>query len=570
MSDVADMLRPSRRGAIAMGVFAFALPIVLLIPFTNKAFHIDDTVYVWVAKQIVEDPFDPYGFDMNWEGTAVPVYTFNQNPPGVSYYLAALGSVFGWDEAVLHLGMAIMAGLLSLGTYLLARDFCARPMLAVLVAITSPAVYVSSTSVMSDVPMAAYYVWAIYLWKSGLDRKAGLLLVASTICISLSLLHKYFGLTAIPLLVLYTFARGRRPGAWLLYFVLPIVTLAGYQLMTNRMYGISLFSEAAQYTVKFSMSDTSEAFIAKLGLGLSFFGGCYIATMLYAAVVWPRRRIVLGVLAVCFLCWIVAMSGAVGRYRFDYLLAHHWLVIVHFGFFIGASLHFVALLTLDAWRTRDASVVLLVAWIVGTFLFASFINWSVNARTMLPMAPAVGIVLARFLESRDFEGPGRWLKFYGPALLGVMISFWVALGDFYFAEAQRRAARKFGQDNRALGVDYYHSGHWGFQYYMDEEGIAPWDSVGLRVQVGDRVVIPQNNAFPPKMNSDVARAWYDLRHTEKMSAGVSLMHLHRGAGFYTHFWGPVPYAFGSVPEEIYAVYELGDFRGLSEPDAPGR
>src|SRR2546422_5508119 len=37
-----------------------------LAPFLNKAFHIDDPLFLWMAQQIAKHPLDPYGFDVNW------------------------------------------------------------------------------------------------------------------------------------------------------------------------------------------------------------------------------------------------------------------------------------------------------------------------------------------------------------------------------------------------------------------------------------------------------------------------------------------------------------------------
>src|SRR5690606_16153236 len=99
---------------------AFLIPTILLLPFATKAFHIDDTVYLRVAEHIRTDPFDFYGFAMNWYGESEPVWKFNKNPPGVSYFLAFVPLFTGFEEVPLHAAMAIVTGLLSLGTYFLA------------------------------------------------------------------------------------------------------------------------------------------------------------------------------------------------------------------------------------------------------------------------------------------------------------------------------------------------------------------------------------------------------------------------------------------------------------------
>ena len=45
----------------------------LLLPFVTKAFHIDDTLFLWIARHIQTDPLDFYGFRANWYGYAMPM-----------------------------------------------------------------------------------------------------------------------------------------------------------------------------------------------------------------------------------------------------------------------------------------------------------------------------------------------------------------------------------------------------------------------------------------------------------------------------------------------------------------
>ncbi|MEM7017857.1 MAG: hypothetical protein AAF512_11035, partial [Pseudomonadota bacterium] len=68
--------------------------------FIGKAVHIDDAMFIWTAQQIVSHPFDFYGFTMNWYGVDSAMFAVNQNPPGVAYYLALFGSVWGCKEGL--------------------------------------------------------------------------------------------------------------------------------------------------------------------------------------------------------------------------------------------------------------------------------------------------------------------------------------------------------------------------------------------------------------------------------------------------------------------------------------
>src|SRR5207247_9149116 len=92
-----------------------------LAPFLNKAFYVDDPLFIWMAQQIVRHPFDPYGFDVNWSSFTQPMSAVMQNPPLCSYYIAAIGAIFGWKEPVLHLAFLVWAIILIIGALVLAR-----------------------------------------------------------------------------------------------------------------------------------------------------------------------------------------------------------------------------------------------------------------------------------------------------------------------------------------------------------------------------------------------------------------------------------------------------------------
>ena len=104
----------------------------LLLPFVNRAFHIDDPLFLWAAKQIQTHPADPYGFRVNWYGSDMAMFDVTKNPPLASYYLALVASIVGWSERALHLALMLPALSVVAGMFLLARRWCLNPALAVL------------------------------------------------------------------------------------------------------------------------------------------------------------------------------------------------------------------------------------------------------------------------------------------------------------------------------------------------------------------------------------------------------------------------------------------------------
>jgi hypothetical protein len=87
-----------RLASIPSFVWLSGLVFICLAPFANKAFHIDDTLFLRVAEQIQNHPFDFYGFKMNWYGATRPMVENFDNPPLACYYISVVATIAGWGE----------------------------------------------------------------------------------------------------------------------------------------------------------------------------------------------------------------------------------------------------------------------------------------------------------------------------------------------------------------------------------------------------------------------------------------------------------------------------------------
>jgi hypothetical protein len=203
----------------------------------------------------------------------------------------------------------------------------------------------------------------------------------------------------------------------------------------------------------------------------------------------------------------------------------------------------------DLTASRDADSALLFLWLAGTLVFVSFLNWTVNGRVLLPMAPAVGIIIMRRIERRDT--PVVASSFTWPWILSSLLAITVAHADYQFANSQRTAAYVVHQDFPAKGTMWF-QGHWGFQYYMERLGAKPLEFVGTRLQLGDTVVMPVNNtlvSLPPEGSTG-------KRGSVPGSTGLSTMNKLRRTAFHSDAWGPIPYGFGLTSPEIYYIMPL--------------
>jgi Tfp pilus assembly protein PilF/4-amino-4-deoxy-L-arabinose transferase-like glycosyltransferase len=540
-----------------------AVPLLCLVPFVTKAFHIDDTLFLWAAKHIVEHPFDFYGFSANWYGHEMPMFEITMNPPLVSYYLAAAGFLFGWSELALHIAFLIPAVAASLGSYYLARPLCSRPHVAVLIAVLTPAFLVSSTNIMADTMMLAFYVWAAGLWLHGLRDNSLWRLLASAAFILLASLTKYFGITLVPLLFLYSVLSRRALGGWVFVLALPLVALLGYQGLTYRLYGRGLLWNSASYSL-LVRHEIERPWLATALTGLAFTGGCLAAVGFYAPLLWPRRLWALGgVGVIAMTVAILAGLGAVGKVEFRDAEGIRWGLLLQLALFIVAGLHVLGLAAVDVWAHRDAASWLLFSWIVGTLLFASLVNWSANARTILPMAPAVGILVMR-RYSRRIKISSAALPWHAvlPLLPAAALAVAVAWADHSLANSHRAAARDIQTQAAGFPLTVWFEGHWGFQYYMESGGAQAVDHDARVPQAGDLLVLPLNNTnvYVPR---GVALHFLD-RRLLITCPWMATMDVPLGAGFYSDLRGPLPFAFGVPHPEEFDLFLVGSLEGTPE------
>jgi 4-amino-4-deoxy-L-arabinose transferase-like glycosyltransferase len=537
----------SAGGARRDALLVAGVTVILLLPFVGKAFHMDDPLFLEAARQIRSNPLDFYGFRVNWYGTEQPMWEVTKNPPLGSFFLALASSLGGWSEIVLHLAFLLPAAAAALGTLALARRFSAQPVVAALAAVATPAFLVSSTNVMCDVLLVACWVWAVELWIRGIERRRFSLLLLSGVLIALAALTKYFGVALVPLLLVDGLARNRRLGWWSAVLLVPIVALAGYQIWTRNLYGRGLLSDAAAYSslIRFR---SGPLLSAKIVAGLSFAGGCLAPVIFFAPWLWRIRTLALAGTAAVLLA-VAARLGFLAK-TLGVTGAGSIVQLTLFGL-AGAGV--LALAAADVWPRRDADSILLGLWVIGTLLFAVLFNWTVNARSLLPAAPAVGILIARRLEQQPERLRGRSLLPAAPLAGAIALALAVAWADWRLADSARIAAARLAAPGDASGKLWF-QGHWGFQHYMEARGAQAVDWRRSRLAPGDRVAIPTDNANVIALPADavVHRSVMDL----PVLPFLATLSPHLRAGFYLDDWGPLPFAFGRVPPERYVLLEV--------------
>jgi len=585
----------SYRRAVEEARFKFALLMALvllaLVPFLNKAVHMDDPLFIYSAQQILRHPTDFYGFTVNWYGFDQAMHHVNQNPPLAAYYLALVGYVAGFEEWALHAGFLLPAIGVMLGSYFLAWHLCGRPTLAAALTFVLPVTLLSSTTLMCDTLLLCFWCWSMACWLDAERRHKPWKFVIAGLCIAAAALTKYYGICLVPLLAAYGVAcrtpLSRRPGtmplrgwdftsAQVVGLFIPCAVLLGFELWTWRLYGHGLVSDARGYAGA-AREFTHEVWYRQLAFGLTLLGGCTLPVLLLAAHAWGRWGAATTMLVFGSVAGVIAWQGSYLGYAPSDERGWQWLMPLEAAAFLVSGIYVAILGAIDLYRRRDAESLLLAMWVAGTFVFATFMNWTLTSRTILPLAPAVAI-----WGVRAADRPLRASKFAANriglaviVLLGLALSLAVAAADASWANSARQAARlipEFLFSRDAIDpARLWFQGHWGFQYYLEQQGSRPMDFTRSKLLPDDFVVIPNFQAnitpLPPAAADTEQPLGFHLLQ------GVSTISPAAGAQFYMSQNGlPFPYAFGPNAPELYYVLHVRaelEYKGSPPGNRPG-
>jgi ABC-type amino acid transport system permease subunit len=232
-----------------------------------------------------------------------------------------------------------------------------------------------------------------------------------------------------------------------------------------------------------------------------------------------------------------------------------WNFTVQFGLMCATGAGILWLSGADFWKHRDADSLLLLLWVFGTFIFTGFINWTINARSVLPMVPAVAILLVRRINYRRKPGAGEktW-RMVWPLVAAAVVALSVCGADYVFAGAARSAAASVHNRFQNYPGIVWFEGHWGFQYYMEAAGAKAIDFKHKNLTRQDIVVIPQTNTniSPPTANEASLESVLMYVQFPLLATMNPLL----GAGFYTSLSGPLPFAIGPAGAEKYYIYTI--------------
>jgi hypothetical protein len=534
-----------RRGA----GFWLALGAGLLVGLANvaKPAHIDDTLYLTIARWIVDHPLDPYRGPITWQQVPEPAYNVSISPPLLSYTFALVIALAGENVALLHVAMIPWLIVACWTLYRLGERCADAGAAAVLLVVLGPAV-AAGMNLMLDVPLLACVSAAVECVLRGVERRRGGWYLGAALWGAAGVLIKFPALAVVPVFLAIAW-RQRRWGP-LVALAGPLLALVAWQAASRWLYGASQVHAGLSFLGQFRTSLVRQLTERTLTM-LALLAWTFPAWLLGPARLGRRGWIVAGIAA------LLATAAAATLLGTQWGLRPGTSGAMLAGVGLG-SIGLTGCLFRGSKRANDPPRQdpddprpWLWAWIAGVLAIVIPFGPFVAVRSFLLIHPPLAILLLR-------HSPGR----RGPLLAAVgstaLLGGLLAAADLHWAACYpatvRRLAAEWGESGRPIVF----LGHWGWQYYAERAGFQPWDARWPAAPPGAIVIVPlraDRQWIHPRL-----LAQFQLRQRIAIPHGpLGLTTWNRALGirFYGGDFGEIAWGFSSEPAEEFFVFEAG-------------
>ena len=448
------------RLAIAQRHWILLAALVVFVSLFNitKAIHIDDTVYLLIAKNIVADPTHPYAGMLNWDHTAKPMSRVN-HPALVFYFYALVIWIFGFSELALHLAYIFFTTGAIVAFYALAQGQVTPPRALFFTGLLAlgPA-FIPAQNLMLDIP--TLLLWELFFLFLFSRRYLG-----SALSLGLGCLVRYTTVALGPIFITaLLLGRSRRA---ILAGLIPVLLLAAWALLTRNDFG-QMHSLTTLQKINFDklrVLDHSYAWLLCLGGAIPF-------SFLYLVRLKSRPTLLLFVLGLtALLTWYYPSPYLDPSPEVVKIVPYYKL------FFANGAFALIAVISL---LILDRSYYLLAWLILGAGFNIAFAPF-MAVRHILLIFPV--LILALGKERQPL------LDYLGLALtlfLGVAFG----ISDWRYADTYRQQAATFADEYQ--GKRIWVRGHWGWQWYTTEAGFMTFDRDRTQFSDGDLLITPES------------------------------------------------------------------------------
>jgi 4-amino-4-deoxy-L-arabinose transferase-like glycosyltransferase len=502
---------PRRRLVVHLAAVV-AASLVATVPFCNKALHIDDTLYLSIARQILLDPLRPFDAQINWQHTTEPAWNVSISPPAFSYWLAGWMALGVESELGLHLAGTLWVVLLGVATYFWARRLGSWPLAASIFVVTGPCV-TAGLDLMLDVPMLALAAAAMALYFRADERNSLWCAVAAGIVAGMAVNIKYAAIVALGVMGLDTILWRR----WRMMAApaVALTLLAAGQLASALQYGEPQLAHARDWISRLWPTDWHDG-LHRTSASIMYLGSSAGWPVLLVGSALRRSWTALalacvataGAAAAVFDLWrlegpLRVPSGSAWPFHPAFLTCavfafSGWLAVGWFAFALCRFIQSRPAPVRGAAGPRADSlrplrhVIILAAWTAGFWYLGALNGPFVAPRSIFPCVLSLTLaVVAISKTGRAARGPGPAL-WAAAAALTLAVGLLVGAADYQWAGVYREWAHCLAAKYRPSSGPLYYLGHWGWQHYAEQAGMTAFDAFRTQLQPGDVLILPVN------------------------------------------------------------------------------
>jgi hypothetical protein len=514
------------------------LAALLLLPFANTPYTIDDPLYLREAQHTLADPLHPQAFSMVWS-TDLNLRVSQILPGGIAVpYLLVPTALAGCAEWVGHLTqfMLLLAALwaTALMALRLGLDF-GRTRAAALLTAACPTVLGMAGTVMPDIPAMMFVILGMERVTAWRDQRKWHQAVLATVWLALAALtrtHAILILAAAFVLLLDGITADEIRASFRSFPArfLPVLLTPVVFFMVS---AVTADGEAESENILTSMLHLPG------GLSLVVQNAC--AFLAHWLLVIPLTIPWL-VLRFRQLPTMLVMTGLLGAPVLS--LGLGWVA-----FAAAATSVVLADILWDAIKRRDRVQLALWLWLLLAVPIVIYVH--LPSKYLLPSVPAAAILVVRLIPLARRETT-RWLL---PATVawGVILGLLILLGTRDLAATQRGAVAELITPHVKAGERVWFAGHWGFQWYAELAGASPVTLQPPMPVPGDIIVVSEIDLprFP--------RTWSArqvLQHVTYPNRAGRVMDLQSRAGFFSSIFGYLPWTWGSGEANRFEVWRV--------------
>ena len=521
------------RGTLRLAAPAMLLASLLLLPFLNKPFTIDDPLFLRAAKHALVDPLHPADFEQVWNmGDRQKLSQYLMGGTLPAYVLLPVVAL-GGREWMAHLYQwLLLCGFLVASVSVARRLGCDRRqanIVALLIA-SNPVTLAMAATCMPD-------VMAMMFGMAGMDRlllfheerrwgvglASGLLLAAALLCRA----------STVPLVLaaaLLLMPMTRKSAVKYLWPLgIAAVVVAAFVGLNG--------GGAAHATVGTAFQTLLAARNVPRNL-VAFF--CYQALtgplLVYALLGLGRRfaAVVAGLLAFGIVLSVLGGSSSLALYAVPEALGLCFAL---------ACWRIVG--DLDLRRALP-----LVVWLGSGLVALPYVQMS--AKYLLPGVPAAALLIV--LHAARVDQRRYTLTVALLVALGWISGALIVIGDTTLASSQREAVERLIVPRIHAGSTVWAGGQWAFLAYAEDAGAKALANAPPLPNPGDYIVVSRLNYFGVLSQMPIRLEPLDTMTDAR--CGVFVLNRELGAGFFSDRWGYLPFAIGCEAVDTYDIYRV--------------